>query len=132
MGRFPIERNREGRISGSMRRFSQVIDEIELKDLSLQGGPFTWKGGLNNQRMAHLDRFLVTDDWDLSVGGARQFPLPRPTSDHFPVMLEGGDRSIRGPSPFRFENMWLQAEGFKNLINGCWHNIEVRGLAVMC
>ena len=23
--------------------------------------------------------------------------------------------------------MWPKAEGFKNLINGWWHNIEVRG-----
>ena len=30
--RFPNERNREGRITDSMRRFSQVIDDLELKD----------------------------------------------------------------------------------------------------
>ena len=35
---FPNERNREGRISSSMRRFSQVIDELELKDIPLQRG----------------------------------------------------------------------------------------------
>ena len=62
MIRFPRERNREGSISGSMRRFSQVIDELNLKDIPLQGGCFTWRGGLNNQRRARLDRFLVTDD----------------------------------------------------------------------
>ena len=38
---FLVERNRKGRISGSMRRFPQVIDELELKDLPLHGGPFT-------------------------------------------------------------------------------------------
>ena len=37
--RFHDERNREGRILSSMRRFSQVIEELELKDLPLQGGP---------------------------------------------------------------------------------------------
>ena len=79
--------------------------------------------------MACLDKFLVTGNWDLSFGGVRQCLFPRPTSDHFLVMLEGGARSIRGPSPFRFENMWLKAEGgFKNLINGWWHNIDVRGI----
>ena len=39
--RFPNERNREGRISCSMRRFCQVIDELELKDIPLQGGQYT-------------------------------------------------------------------------------------------
>ena len=36
--RFPEERNREGRITMSMRRFSQIIDEQELKDIPLRGG----------------------------------------------------------------------------------------------
>ena len=76
--RFPDERNREGRILSSMRRFSQVIEELELKDLPLQGGPYTWKGGLNNQRMARLDKFLVTEAWEVLFGGARQSLLPKP------------------------------------------------------
>ena len=42
--RFLGERNKMGRISSSMRRFSQVIDELELKDLPLQGGPYMWRG----------------------------------------------------------------------------------------
>ena len=33
--RFPNKRNREGRISSSMRRFSQIIDKLELKDVPL-------------------------------------------------------------------------------------------------
>ena len=35
---FPNERSREGRITGSMRRFSQVIDNLELRDFPVQGG----------------------------------------------------------------------------------------------
>ena len=44
----PNERNKEGRFSHSMRRFSEVMNELGLRDLPLQGGPFTWRGGLNN------------------------------------------------------------------------------------
>ena len=92
MVRFPDERNREGRITGPMRRFSQVIDELELWDSPLQRGFFTWKGGLNNQRMVRLDRFLFSDDWDLHFRGGNQSLLPRQTSDHFPVLLVGRRR----------------------------------------
>ena len=121
MIRFPSERNREGSISGGMRRFSQVIDGLNLKDIPLQGGCFTWReggggggggGGLNIQRRARLDRFLVIEDWDAHFGGVEQ----RPVSDHFPILLEGGGGLVRGPLPLRFENMWIRDESFKDLI----------------
>ncbi|RVW41517.1 Transposon TX1 uncharacterized 149 kDa protein [Vitis vinifera] len=94
------DRNRTGRITSAMRRFAQIIDELGLVDIPLQGGSFTWSGGLNNQTRARLDRFLAP----LVGGGVR-----------------------RGPSPFKFENMWLKAEGFQELIKGWWQGIEVSG-----
>ena len=36
---FLSEHSREGRMSASMRRFSEVIDELALRDLPLRGGP---------------------------------------------------------------------------------------------
>ena len=82
-----------------MRRFSHIIDELELRDLPIQGGRYTWKGGLNNQRMAKFDRFLVSDDWNVHFRGPVQSLLPKPTSNHFLVLLEGGGVSARGPMP---------------------------------
>ena len=35
--------------------------------------------------------------------------------DHFPILLDGGHLR-RGPFPFRFENMWLKVEDFKDLL----------------
>ena len=67
--RFPNERSREGRMSGSMRRFSEVIDELALRDLPFQGGPFTWSGGLNGLSRSRLDRFLISEDWENHFSG---------------------------------------------------------------
>ncbi|KAJ9691417.1 hypothetical protein PVL29_013560 [Vitis rotundifolia] len=122
------ERNRQGRTSAAMRRFAQIIDELGLVDLPLQGGGYTWSGGPNNQYWAKLDRFLVTSSWLDQFSSVIQKRLPRPVSDHFPVLLEGGTVR-RGPSPFRFENMWLKVEGFQELIHSWWQGIEVRGSA---
>ena len=110
-----------------MRRFAQVVDELELIDLPLQGGLLTWSGGRNNQAWAKLDRFLVTQSWLDHFNEVVQSRLPRPTSDHFSIFLIGGLR--RGPSPFRFENMWLKADGFTDLLRGWWQGVEMRGRA---
>ena len=115
--RFPGESSRGGRLSASMRRFSEIMEDLELRDLPLQGGSFTWKGGLNNQSHSRLDRFLISNEWEDHFSGSVQYVLPKPTSDHFPILLDGG--GVRsGPMPFRFENMWLKEEGFKEKMQG--------------
>ncbi|RVX09210.1 LINE-1 reverse transcriptase-like [Vitis vinifera] len=62
------DRSKQGSLNGAMRRFAQVVDDLALIDLPLQGG-----GGMS-----------------------------------------------RGPSPFRFENMWLKVDGFKELLREWW------------
>ena len=98
-----------------LRRFAEVLNELGLRDIPLQGGPLNWRGGHNNHSMSHLNRFLVTADWESQFSNVVQSTLPRPMSDHYPVMLDSeGIKS--GPSPFCFENMWLKFEGFKDLL----------------
>ncbi|WJZ96349.1 hypothetical protein VitviT2T_015042 [Vitis vinifera] len=123
---YQAKRSRNWRITSAMRRFAQIINELGLVDIPLQGGSFTWSGGLNNQSWARLDRFLVSPSWLDQYSRVNQRRLSRPISDHFPILLEGGGLR-RGPSPFKFENMWLKAEGFKELIEGWWQGIMVRG-----
>ena len=88
----------------------------------------SWSGGRNNQAWARLDRFLVTQDWLDCFSGIIQCRLPRPISDHFPILLKGGGVR-KGPSPFRFENMWLKVDGFKELLRGWWQEAGGRGRA---
>ncbi|WJZ87793.1 hypothetical protein VitviT2T_007145 [Vitis vinifera] len=122
------ERSRQGRLSGAMRNFAQTVDDLELIDLPMQGGIATWSGGRNNQSWARLDRFLVTQQWLDMFSGVAQCRMHRPTSDHFPILLMGGGLR-RGPTPFRFENMWLKMDDFKGLLRGWWQGIEARGRA---
>ncbi|XP_034697243.1 uncharacterized protein LOC117923106 [Vitis riparia] len=124
----PEECNRGGRLNSIMRRFAEVKEDLELKDLPMVGGPFTWTGGAGNQSSSRLDRFLVNEEWDSHFGDARQFLLPRPVSDHFPILMDGGGMR-RGPIPFRFENMWLKAEGVKDLLKQWWEEGRFSGSA---
>ena len=126
--RFLVESSRGGRLSFSMRRFSEIIEDLELRDLSLQGGSFTWKGGLNNQSHSRLDRFLVSNEWEDHFSGTVQCVLPKPVSDHFPILLDGGG-VWSGLMPFRFENMWLKEEGFKEKVQEWWVGLNFSGFA---
>ena len=44
------------------------------------------------------------------------------------VLLERGGELERGPLPFRFENMWQKADGFKDLVSEWWQSTEVSGV----
>ena len=109
-----------------MRRFSEVIEDLELKDFPLVGGPFTWNGGVNSQSFSRLDRYLVNEGWDCHFGDARHCVLLRPVFYHFPLLLDGGGLR-RGPSLFRFENIWLKVEGFKDLLKSWWEGDSFNG-----
>ena len=46
---FQMKRSSQKRINSAMRRFAEIVNDLGLVDLPLQGGEFTWNGGLNNQ-----------------------------------------------------------------------------------
>ena len=43
--RFLVKRTSGSRLNVQIRRFFEVINELELRDLPLAGGSFTWCGG---------------------------------------------------------------------------------------
>ena len=76
--------------------------------------------------MSRLDRFLVSADWESKFSKAVQSTLPRPMSDHCPILLDS--EGIKpGPRLFRFEIMWLKYEGFKDLLRDWWQNMQFFG-----
>ncbi|WJZ98277.1 hypothetical protein VitviT2T_016814 [Vitis vinifera] len=100
-----------------MRTFTKVIEE---KDLPLFGSRFTWCRGINSQAASRLDRFLVTDEREDHFSGILQYALTRTVLDHCcPIVFEGGGVK-KGKTPFRFENMWLLLNGFKELVRKWW------------
>ena len=101
---YPEERSKGGRIDNSMRRFFDILNDLGLRDLLLQGGPYTWRGGLNGKSKSRLDRFVVSADWESRCCKVMQSCLPRPVFDHCPILLDS-DGVRTGPSPFRFELM---------------------------
>lgn len=50
----------------AMRDFSRFIDDMELIDLPLHGGQYTWFRGNNEHSASRIDRFLISTQWDNS------------------------------------------------------------------
>lgn len=48
--------------------------------------------------------------------------LPQVSSDHNPILLESSVLS-RGPTPFWFEEMWLQALDFLEMVSHRWNRM---------
>ena len=111
-----------------MEEFHNFINSCALVDLPLQGGDFTWSRCGEVPASSRLDRFLISLEWEDHFIEAIQKRLPQPLSDHFPICLENGSFQ-RGRVPFKFENMWLEVEGFRDLIKRWWEEARIEGYA---
>ena len=99
-----------------MENFSEFIEVLSLIDFPLERGSYKWSSGSDQPSMSRIDRALVSYDWEDHYPDVTQRVLPRPILDHFPILVE--TRGIlRGKSPFRFENMWLKSDGFKDRVH---------------
>ena len=125
--RFPSERLGSMHFTPAMHGFSDFIFSCGLRDIPLEGGLFTWSNNRVNEAMSRIDRFLYSDEWDDLFPSILQKRLPRILSDHFPIILECGDFS-RSRRPFRFENMWLKADGFKERVKEWWNSYTFYGI----
>ena len=121
--RFPSERLGAGRFTRCMYDFLDFISLHGLMDSHLEEGLYTWS---NSTAASRIDWFLLSPILVDYLSHFFQKRLPRVLSDHFPILLESGSHR-RGRIPFRFENMWLKAEGFLDKVKSWWENYHFQG-----
>ncbi|XP_075101808.1 uncharacterized protein LOC142177236 [Nicotiana tabacum] len=71
----------------------------------------------------------LTGSWSLqneSFRSIKQLASPGVILDHKPLLLESGEWDST-TSYFKFENMWLQREGFIDMVKGWWQNYTISG-----
>lgn len=95
----------------------------DLEDIKPSAGKYTW----SNKRLGpnhiatHLDRFLVQTSFLTSGLMASSKILPNCTSNHKPISLELSMDGFFGPIPFRFSPLWIQQEGFHEVVSEVWN-----------
>ncbi|KAL6328062.1 hypothetical protein AAG906_033333 [Vitis piasezkii] len=101
-------------LTPSMRDFDSFIRECELLDPPLRNASFTWS---NMQESPVLG---------LLFPQGLQEALIRRTSDHWPIVMDTNP-FMWGPTPFRFENMWLKHPNFKENFRDWWSGFQGNG-----
>ena len=105
-----------------IQRFQEAVQENELPDLGFMKHEFTWTKNQagDNSIQERLDRALATIDWKDAFPKAVVHHFQRYRSDHCPIMVNIlGEKKSRRKKPhiYKFEEMWLQDNECKNVVN---------------
>ncbi|KAG5598653.1 hypothetical protein H5410_030023 [Solanum commersonii] len=97
--RFPSEKRDCSKRNSAMRELSDCIEDMDLVDPQLGGGRYTWYKGDNHTTACRIDRILL---FSVDTGS--------------------------NPNPIlKFENWWLNQEGFVERIKDWWNAFEFYG-----
>jgi exonuclease III len=83
----PDERNTTSQNWRGMFNFADLINNLDLIDLPLNGRRFTWSNERDDPTMAKLDRFLISTYWNSIMPNLTQRALPNTSSDHCPILF---------------------------------------------
>lgn len=86
---FLNKRNKVARRTRGMDAFGDFADQNDLIAVPLSGAQYT-SNFQESPALSKSDRFLVSMDWDDHFAPLCVRALPRPGSDHVPILLEGG------------------------------------------
>jgi endonuclease/exonuclease/phosphatase family metal-dependent hydrolase len=113
--RSPENRNRPGGNFGDMMRFNEAISTLGLVEIPLAGRKFTWTNKQQPPLLERLDWFFTSQEWISRYPNTSAHSLVMEVSDHWPCVIEIKSCIPKG-NIFRFENFWMQYDGFLNVV----------------
>ncbi|XP_073368071.1 uncharacterized protein [Aegilops tauschii subsp. strangulata] len=119
-------RNLPGGDLNDMFIFNEIIGHLGLLELPIKGRSYTWSNMQDDAVLEQLDWFFTSVDWISDYPMTEVLPLARTASDHVPCMVTI-KTSIPKSNIFRFENYWLELEGFMDCVDSSWQKQSRKG-----
>nr|CAD1835673.1 unnamed protein product [Ananas comosus var. bracteatus] len=101
--------------------FREAVSDAGLIDLPIMNKSFTWSNGRRSPTLERLDRVLISQDWLLCFPRSTLKALPRPRSDHTPLVLSAWT-FVPTPRIFRFESSWLHFPTLPGVVANAWNS----------
>ena len=109
--RGPENRNRGGGDHNDMMHFNNIIINLDLVEIPLKGRQFTWSNMQDTPLLEKLDWIFTSADWTSKFPNTLATPMAKLSSNHVPINIQI-DSMIPKCHIFRFEEFWLDFEGF--------------------
>jgi hypothetical protein len=106
--------------------FNQLITDLQLQDLPLNGRTYIWSNKRPQPFFFKLDCVFLSHHWDnLALHHTYLFDLPTTTLDHMPLGLKFKKIDITMTRSFRFETHWLMSMKANDIVHTTCHSITV-------
>jgi hypothetical protein len=128
LGDFNLVRNQKKKSNNIINfthseAFNDWINTWGLIKIRVPSKSYTWSNNQEYPIMATLDRVMISIDWEAKFPMSNVITLPRGVSDNNPIKISFGGCSPAKSPLFRFEKLWLQEEGFVDMIKKVWDNV---------
>jgi hypothetical protein len=99
--------------------FRALRDEIEVKEIHLNGRRYTWTSGTQNPTHTKIDHVFTSKEWELVHPHCHLQAASTSVSHHCPMVLSCApfQKRFRG---FRFESYWLHMPELTDIIEQSW------------
>lgn len=102
-----------------MGKFRRTLDDCELMEIALQNRRYTWSNERENPTLVRLDRVFCNAELEVAFPNFGLGALTTGASDHCPLFLNRQDQVPR-KARFRFENLWIKIQGFREVVQVAW------------
>ncbi|XP_073355017.1 uncharacterized protein [Aegilops tauschii subsp. strangulata] len=117
--RSTANRNKPGGDAADMLLFNEIIHAQSLMELPVKGRSYTWSNMQDDPLLEQLDWFFSSSNWTTVFPNTMVLPLGKPVSDHIPCVVTI-ESKIPKSKLFRFENYWVNHEGFSDIVQRSW------------